>query len=209
MAQRKRSTAQKLMGWGILGGAVIAVIAIFLITRAFGPSTPAPAPSTSAALQAAVTAAAQSSAAAASSQPAPAASLGAPASHAPEAPASSSTAASQPSAPAPSASPVVPVPPAGTAVADAAAMNQSDRRDFLNRLIGQGVFTAVVPVPAAKVGVTPLFQGLKPDLQLQFLAIAYAYIHNGAAATDPLQLIDVTNGKVIGNFTNGAGLQPT
>ena len=87
-------------------------------------------------------------------------------------------------------------------------MSQGARRDFLNKLIGQGVFMGVDPFgPPAKVGVTPLFQGLNPDLQLQFLAVVYAYVHNGAVATDPLQVVDSTNGKVIGTFTNETGLK--
>lgn len=206
MPQRRRSTAQKLIGWSILGGAIVVVIAIFLITRAFGPSAPStgvPATNLQAALSAAASSQAAASAAASAPSPQPSA-----ASSAASAAATSLGAPASPQPAASSAAPIPAVAPSGTAVADAAAMDQGERRDFLNRLIGQGVFTAVVPVPAAKVGVTPLFQGLKPDLQLQFLAVAYAYIHNGAAGTDPLQLIDVTNGKVIGNFTNTAGLQP-
>ena len=72
-------------------------------------------------------------------------------------------------------------------------MDQSARKDFLNKLIGQGVLMGVEPFgPPAKVGVTPLFQGLNPDLQLQFLAVVYAYVHAGLPSPDPLQVIDST-----------------
>ena len=87
-------------------------------------------------------------------------------------------------------------------------MNQAQRRDLVNAMIGQGVFTGVqVDSPPPKVGVTPLFQGLSDDLKQQFIATVYAYVNNGAAGKDPLQLIDATNGKMIGTYTAGDGLK--
>jgi hypothetical protein len=89
-------------------------------------------------------------------------------------------------------------------------MDQSQRRALVTALIGQGVFTGVqVDSPPPKVGVTPLFQGLSDDLKQQFIATVYAYVNNGAAGKDPLQLIDATNGKMIGTYTATDGLKPS
>jgi hypothetical protein len=75
-------------------------------------------------------------------------------------------------------------------------------------LISQGVFTGVEAIGSPpKVGVTPLFQGLSPDLQRQFIATVYAYVNNGAPGKDPLQVIDATTGKVIGSYTATDGLK--
>ena len=204
---RRRTAAQKLVGWSILAGGIVVIIGIFLITRAVTSSRPPasspvvstaavsssqpPAPASSAPVSSASASSAPvPSAAASSQQPAPASSQ-----------AAASSALPQPAAPSAAAS------SQKLAVVDAEAMAQGARRDLLNKLIGQGVFTGIEPVGPARVGVTPLFQGLNPDLQQQFLAVVYAYVHNGAAATDALLVIDATNGKVIGNFTNEAGLK--
>jgi hypothetical protein len=88
------------------------------------------------------------------------------------------------------------------------AMDQGQRRALVTALIGQGVFTGVqVDSPPPKVGVTPLFQGLSDDLKQQFIATVYGYVNNGAAGKDPLQLIDATNGKMIGTYTAADGLK--
>ena len=206
---RRRTAAQKLVGWSILAGGIVVIIGIFLITRTVTSSKPAPA-----AVPAVSTAAVSSS-----QPPAPASSAPVSSASASSAPVPSAAASSQQPAPASSqaaASSALPQPAAPSAAAssqklavvDAEAMAQGARRDLLNKLIGQGVFTGIEPVGPARVGVTPLFQGLNPDLQQQFLAVVYAYVHNGAAATDALLVIDATNGKVIGNFTNEAGLKP-
>jgi hypothetical protein len=87
-------------------------------------------------------------------------------------------------------------------------MDQGARKALLNALIRQGVFTGVEAVGSPpKVGVTPLFQGLKPDLQRQFLATVYTYVNNGPAGSLPLQVIDATTGKVVGNYTTADGLK--
>jgi hypothetical protein len=93
------------------------------------------------------------------------------------------------------------------AVVDLAAMDQPARKAFLLRLINQGVFTGVQAPPAPKVGVTSLFQGLSPDLKLQFIAAVDAYVYNGAAGPDPLQVIDASSGKVMGTYTPADGLR--
>lgn len=88
-----------------------------------------------------------------------------------------------------------------------AAMDQPARKAFLLRLINQGVFTGVQAPPAPKVGVTPLFEGLSPDLKQQFIAVVDAYVYNGAAGPEPLQVIDATNGKVMGTYSPSDGLK--
>jgi len=93
------------------------------------------------------------------------------------------------------------------AVVDLAAMDQPARKAFLLRLINQGVFTGVQAPPAPKVGVTPLFQGLSADLKQQFIAVVNAYVYNGAAGPEPLQVIDATTGKVMGTYTPSGGLK--
>jgi hypothetical protein len=97
---------------------------------------------------------------------------------------------------------------AAAPVVDLASMTQIDRRAFVQKLIRQGVLTGVQVSPAPpKVGVTPLFQSLGLDLKRQFIAVVEAYVHNGATTTEQLQLIDATNGDVIGNYTVADGLK--
>ena len=87
-------------------------------------------------------------------------------------------------------------------------MDQGARKALLNTLIKQGVFTGVQAVGSPpKVGVTPLFQGLDPALQTQFIAAVYTYVNNGAAGNVPLQVIDATTGKVMGSYTTADGLK--
>jgi len=93
-------------------------------------------------------------------------------------------------------------------VVDLASMTQTDRRAFVQKLIRQGVFTGLKISPAPpRVGVTPLFQSLNPDLKRQFISVVEAYVHNGATTTEPLQLIDATNGNAIGTYTVADGLK--
>jgi hypothetical protein len=93
-------------------------------------------------------------------------------------------------------------------VVDLASMNQPARRAFVLKLISQGVFTGVQATTSPpKVGVTPLFQGLNLSLKQQFIAAVEAYVHNGAATTQPLELIDATNGNSIGTYTVADGLK--
>ena len=123
--------------------------------------------------------------------------------------ATASTATTQPApaTPAPTATTDTTAPPAPPVV-DLTTMTQADRRAFVQKLISQGVFTGVQISPAPpKVGVTPLFQSLNLDLKRQFISVVEAYVHNGAATTEPLQLIDATNGHAIGTYTVADGLK--
>jgi hypothetical protein len=93
-------------------------------------------------------------------------------------------------------------------VVDAAAMDQGQRKALLNALIKQGVFTGVQALGSPpKVGVTPLFQGLSPDLQRQFIVAVYTYVNNGTVGNVPLQVIDATTGKVMGSYSAAEGLK--
>jgi cytoskeletal protein RodZ len=113
---------------------------------------------------------------------------------------SASSRSAQPTAPAAGTS--------GTQVVDLSSMDQPARKTFVLRLIKQGVFTGVqVSTSPPKVGVTPLFQGLSPDLKQQFLAAVEAYVHNGATTTEPLEIIDAISGKNIGTYTIAEGLK--
>jgi hypothetical protein len=187
---RRTNTRTRLIGWSVLAAAAVVIVGIFLITRAVGPAAPTAVATT------------VSSSAPASEPSVPAAS----ASSAPPSsaePAASEPAASSASAPAASSSSS-----AELVVVDAAAMDQGARKALLNALIRQGVFTGVEAVGSPpKVGVTPLFQGLKPDLQRQFLAAVYTYVNNGPTGSLPLQVIDATTGKVVGNYTTADGLK--
>lgn len=192
--RRRRTAAQKLLGWSVLAAGVVLIVGIFLVTRALTPSAPAPTTPGVAEISSSPAPQPPASAQASSRVPDQAPQAGPP-------PAASGAAGA---APAP-----VETPPAKPAVVDAAAMDQGARKAFLNRLIGQGVFTGVAPFgKPAKVGVTELFQGLSPDLKEQFLAVAYAYVHDGLAATEALEVVDAADGKVIGSFTNESGLEP-
>jgi hypothetical protein len=94
------------------------------------------------------------------------------------------------------------------AVVEPDTMDQASRESFLTKLIRQGVFTGVdVTNSPAKVGATPLFLGLNPDLQRQFVATVFAYVNNGTTGKVPLEVIDARNGKVIGNYTAADGLK--
>ncbi len=87
-------------------------------------------------------------------------------------------------------------------------MSQQSRRGFLLTLIKQGVFTGVQALDTPpKVGVTPLFEGLSPNLQQQFIAVVYAYINNGTDGTQTLQLIDATSGSQVGSYSASDGLK--
>lgn len=75
-------------------------------------------------------------------------------------------------------------------------------------MIQQGVFSGVQALDTPpKVGVTALFEGLSPNLQQQFIAVVYAYINNGAAGTQTLQLIDAASGSQVGSYTTSEGLK--
>ena len=87
-------------------------------------------------------------------------------------------------------------------------MTQQSRRGLLLTLIQQGVFTGVQALDTPpRVGVTALFQGLSPSLQRQFIAVVYAYINNGAAGTQTLQLIDANSGTPVGSYSASGGLK--
>ena len=87
-------------------------------------------------------------------------------------------------------------------------MDQQSRKAMLLRLIEQGVFTGVQAIGSPpKVGVTPLFQGLDPKLQAEFAALVYAYVNNGAAGTETLQLVDAQTGSTAGTYTADTGLK--
>jgi hypothetical protein len=87
-------------------------------------------------------------------------------------------------------------------------MDQGTRRATLLKLINQGIFTAIIATPKpAKVGITPIFQGLNASLQQQFVALVYVYINNGKPGTEPLQLIDVTTQKLAGTYSQADGLK--
>lgn len=87
-------------------------------------------------------------------------------------------------------------------------MDQQARKEMLLRLIGQGVFTGVQAIGSPpKVGVTPLFQGLDPKLQAEFAALVYAYVNNGAAGTETLQLVDARTGNTAGTYSADTGLK--
>lgn len=179
---------------------VVVIVAIFFVTRMLGGSpqgmreagSPVAAASSSSAAAADVSSVASSSAA---SPVAPSAVAEA------RVPASSASSAPQMSAETVSTGPAVQVVDAGT-------MSQQSRRGFLLTLIQQGVLTGVQALDTPpKVGVTPLFEGLSPNLQQQFIAVVYAYINNGAAGTQTLQLIDSTNGSQVGSYSASNGLK--
>ena len=87
-------------------------------------------------------------------------------------------------------------------------MTQQSRRGLLLTLIQQGVITGVQALDTPpRVGVTALFQGLSPSLQRQFIAVVYAYINNGAAGTQTLQLIDANSGTQVGSYSASGGLK--
>lgn len=92
-------------------------------------------------------------------------------------------------------------------VVDPSTMSQPDRQQFLLRLIKQGVFSGVKAPPSPKVGVTALFMGLSPELQKQFVGVVDYYVNNGAAETEPLQVIDAKTNKPIGTYTKADGLK--
>ncbi|HZY49865.1 MAG TPA: hypothetical protein VFE64_08805 [Devosia sp.] len=86
-------------------------------------------------------------------------------------------------------------------------MSQESRRGLLLTLIQQGVFTGVQALDTPpKVGVTALFKGLSPNLQRQFIAVVYAYVNNGAAGMQTLQLIDAASGSQVGSYSASDGL---
>ena len=87
-------------------------------------------------------------------------------------------------------------------------MSQQSRRGFLLALIQQGVLSGVQALDTPpRVGVTTLFEGLSPNLQQQFIAVVYAYINNGTAGTQTLQLIDAATGSQVGSYSTGDGLK--
>jgi len=186
------------MGWGILAAILLAILGIFLISRALTPSASAPDASQppSEASVSAVSAAAVSSAANSSEA------LASPGSAAPSEPAAAASqlASSAPSAPSPSAP--------GVAVIEPDTMSQAERKDLLLRLIGQGVFTGVEALGTPpKVGVTALFRGLDTSLQQQFIAAAHAYVQAGATQAVTLEVVDAQSGTTIGSYSAAEGLK--
>jgi hypothetical protein len=206
----RRTRQQKLVGWGVLAAAVVIVTALFLITRALqgGPATQSAsaASSTETAEISSVSASpAASESASPSSRTEPSSSPAEVSSSSPEA-SSSSPEASSSSAAAPST--ITPEAPSAISVVDPDSMDQGARKAFLVTLINQGIFTGVQALDSPpKIGVTPLFEGLDLTLKQQFIAVAYAYVNNGGQGSQPLQLIDATNGKLFGTYTAGDGLK--
>lgn len=187
---RKRSAKQKLIGWGILLVAAIVIAGLFLVTRGTSPSAP--------------TVVATANAEPAKTSSLPASSAAAPAVQA----TGSSSPATTTSSPAAGTPSQAPASTPEVALVDATAMDQQSRKAMLLRLIEQGVFTGVQAVGSPpKVGVTPLFQGLDPKLQAEFAALVYAYVNNGAAGTETLQLVDAQTGSTAGTYTADTGLK--
>jgi hypothetical protein len=94
------------------------------------------------------------------------------------------------------------------ALVDTATMDQQSRREMLLRLINQGVFTGIQAVGSPpRVGVTPLFKGLDPAMQREFVGLVYAYVNNGTTGTEPLQIVDAQTGDAAGTYTADAGLK--
>jgi len=199
----RRTRQQKLVGWGVLAAAVVIVTALFLITRALqgGPATQ----SASAASSTETAEISSVSASPAASESASPSSRTEPSSSPAEV-SSSSPEASSSSAAAPST--ITPEAPSAISVVDPDSMDQGARKAFLVTLINQGIFTGVQALDSPpKIGVTPLFEGLDLTLKQQFIAVAYAYVNNGGQGSQPLQLIDATNGKLYGTYTAGDGLK--
>ena len=75
------------------------------------------------------------------------------------------------------------------------------------------VFIGVGSVPATLIvnGNAPFTMADLGVISFAFgtvvIATVYAYVNNGAAGKDPLQLIDATNGKMIGTYTAADGLK--
>lgn len=179
---------------------LLAILAIFFITRILGGTPHAPA-----------AAEPQVAEAAPSSVAAPDAAGAAPSAAAASAVPGASAAAESPLQPAAAIPPPAPADAApsepAVEVVDAGTMTQQSRRGFLLTLIQQGVLTGVQALDdPPKVGVTALFRGLSPSLQQQFIAVVYAYINNGAAGTKTLQLIDASSGAQIGSYSASDGL---
>lgn len=86
-------------------------------------------------------------------------------------------------------------------------MDQQSRREMLLRLIDQGVFTGIQAIGSPKVGVTPLFKGLDPAMQREFVGLVYAYVNNGTTGTEPLQIVDAQTGDAAGTYTSDGGLK--
>lgn len=188
-ARRQRTATGRLIGWGVLAVAVLAIVGIFVVTRMLSPQPAVPAVAVSSA----------SSASAVSSASAEAVASSAPAVAEAAAPSSSAVAVA----------PVVPAKPAEPAlvVIEPDKMDQATRKALVSTLIAQGIFTGVEAIGTPpKVGVTPLFQGLDPGLQRQFLAAVDGYVNNGKPAATPLQVVDATTGKPMGTYTAADGL---
>lgn len=181
------------MGWGILAAVLLAILGIFLVSRALTQpaSTPDTSQPPSEASVSAVSSAADSSEA--------------PASAGSAAPSEAAAAASQPESPASSA-PASSAP--GVAVIEPDTMSQAERKDLLLRLIGQGVFTGVEALGTPpKVGVTALFRGLDTSLQQQFIAAAHAYVQAGSAQPVTIEVVDAQSGTTIGSYSAADGLK--
>ena len=179
------------MGWGILAAVLLAILGIFLISRAL--TQPASTPDTSQPpSEASVSSAADSSEV--------------PASAGSAAPSEATAAASQPESSASSSAPAPSAP--GVAVIEPDTMSQAERKDLLLRLIGQGVFTGVEALGTPpKVGVTALFRGLDTSLQQQFIAAAHAYVQAGSAQPVTLEVVDAQSGTTIGSYSAADGLK--
>jgi hypothetical protein len=195
----KRSSKQKLIGWGVFAAMIVVIAAIFFITRMLGGASQAPGVATQSVAEVASVSAAAADVSSAPTSSADAIAATSNVSVEAPAPPSTALAASAPRA-------------ASTAsadqVVDAGTMSQQSRRGMLLTLIQQGVFTGVQALDTPpRVGVTALFEGLSPNLQQQFIAVVYAYINNGAAGTQTLQLIDATNGSQVGSYSTQDGLK--
>ena len=79
---------------------------------------------------------------------------------------------------------------------------QEDRKTFIEKLIGQGIFQKVdVPGTLPKVWVTPAFYALDFEMKQKFISVVYVYYMKQDSRYHIVILRDSRTGKDVGTYS--------
>lgn len=99
-----------------------------------------------------------------------------------------------------------PAPVARVATLDKSEAMQADRKSFIEKLIGQGVFQKIeVPGNLPRLWVRSAFYALDFDMKQKFVGVVYAYYFDGSNDTDTVRIFDSRTGKEVGSYANVQG----
>lgn len=93
-------------------------------------------------------------------------------------------------------------------VIDKSTQMQNSRKEFINKLLREGVFKKVeMPASLIHVWVDTSFILLDYDTKKSFLEVVYCYYYDGNDLSDSVVLKDNLTGKRIGGYSPSSGLK--